>query len=102
MPFLVVHEVLLQDSREKRPKRTKLDETPDGQCGLPFALLLGDKASSVNDSVLPSGSVNHATRAPLGEDQIPRSSCCIHSYRRNPTPRLTKARTALAISGTTQ
>src|SRR5204863_8366583 len=31
--------------------------------------------TSVTDSTLPSGSLNHATLAPLGESQIPSSSC---------------------------
>jgi hypothetical protein len=48
---------------------------------LPSGFLRAGRSNCVKDSVLPSGSVNHATRAPLGEDQIPRSSCPIPSYR---------------------
>src|SRR4029450_13798083 len=67
-----------------------------------FTFLLVGRGSSVNDSVLLSGSVNHATRAPLGEDQIPRSSCGIPSYRWKMTPRFTRSRTACGMSGTIQ
>lgn len=35
----------------------------------------------VSDKVLPSGSRNHATAAPLGETQIPRSSWPMPAYR---------------------
>jgi len=40
----------------------------------------------VSDRVLPSGSLNHATRAPLGDCQIPRASCVSPLNRSKATP----------------
>ena len=64
-----------------------------------------DRAShqcSVIESTLPSGSLNHATRAPLGDVQMPSSSCPIPSKCTNATPRAPNAIAAPATLGTCQ
>ena len=65
---------------------------------LSFYSLAGRGARSTT-ARSPSGSANHAIRAPL-DDQIPRSSCGIPLGPLQTTPRFTRPRTAFAMSGT--
>ena len=56
----------------------------------------------VSDSVLPSGSLNHATCAPPGERQTPSASCSTPSMRSKTTPRAVRPATVVAMSSTLQ
>ena len=56
--------------------REKDSRCSGGRCGSPAWPLGCDAQYCVMLSVFPSGSLNHATRAPLGEVQMASSSCC--------------------------
>ena len=58
--------------------------------------------SMVMLSVLPSGSLNQAIRAPLGDCQTPSLSWPMPSYRSNLTPAFLRRLTASTMSGTCQ
>lgn len=51
-------------------------------------------------SVLPSGSLNQATFAPVGVVLIPRSSCCMNPKRSEVIPMASNSLTEVTASGT--
>src|SRR5262249_23235552 len=63
---------------------------------------LAHPGSSASESVLPSGSLNQAMRAPPGAVQIPSASCSKKGERWNGTPPATRPSIAAAMSGTCQ